>query len=394
MFTSRAELLDKEETTAEHTQSHKEESDRLDKDKSNPDPYRGGLFGGLFKPKPPPLKPIVDVDDGVARCPVCSWELAEDHSCQSCGWLYQPESEGSDLTDTDFTESDEYDSALEDEDGEDDFGEIDDDRGMFDHPFQYLDGLPLPHMWGGHSMHHHHPPIFYHGVHAPYPRLEPAGALHTDDYDEEEEEDEEDEYNEMDSFIDDGEPEDGEHYDSDHGTVVDATRGPNQFSSRGPSARLPPYVPTDSEGEEDSVGTEEPGLPRGRRDSWRSLSFRESTPSSQPYISSYPQETSMAEEGESEEDEEEEEAEDDDTDTDDPYVGFHRPRYYQTASRLAANDGTAAADSSSPPRPMRSARSTGATAHNAITIDDSDEDQPVGPMRRTAQRRQARFSPY
>ncbi|KAJ5501387.1 Zinc finger RING/FYVE/PHD-type [Penicillium expansum] len=55
-------------------------------------------------------------------------------------------------------------------------------------------------------------------------------------------------------------------------------------------------------------------------------------------------------------------------------------------------------ESSPPVRPARStARRSihnGTTAHNAITLDDSDEDQPVGPVRRTTQRRRARFSPY
>ena len=91
MFTSRAELLDKGETTAEHLSHLQEESSKLDKDKSNTDPEHGGLFGGLFKPKPPAMQPIVDVDDGVTRCPMCNWELAENDVCEGCGYEWQGE---------------------------------------------------------------------------------------------------------------------------------------------------------------------------------------------------------------------------------------------------------------------------------------------------------------
>ncbi|KAJ6094968.1 hypothetical protein N7467_002481 [Penicillium canescens] len=56
MFTARAELLDKGETTMEHTKNRQEEAGKLDQDKSNNHPTQGGLFGGLFRPKAPPSK--------------------------------------------------------------------------------------------------------------------------------------------------------------------------------------------------------------------------------------------------------------------------------------------------------------------------------------------------
>jgi hypothetical protein len=57
----------------------------------------------------------------------------------------------------------------------------------------------------------------------------------------------------------------------------------------------------------------------------------------------------------------------------------------------ASSDGSEVTDSPSP-RLMRPPRHTGSSAHNAITIADSDDEQPVGPVRR--ERRRARFSPY
>lgn len=375
MFTSRAELLDKEETTADHKRSHQEEIEKLDKDKANADPYHGGLFGGLFKPKPPALKPIVDVDDGVARCPMCSWELEDDHTCGGCGWLYRPDTDESDLSESDFSVTDEYDSALEDEEGEeDDFGDVEAGNTMFA-PYGPLNyGFPPMGMgpnWGQMRV----PFPFSHPHHFPPPR--PMGGIPLDDEDDYED-DEEDEYDDGDSFIDDDDGQNGHihgaHYDSqsDRSTVINDSRPMNRPSSRAPpviphsSTAPPPYVPTHHE----DWWSEAYGGPARSRPSTEGPSEEGSDIST---------------------DEDASDAEDSDV----PHAGRSRPQVYQPTSPIAATDDESVPDdSSSPPRPMRSSRYTGSSAGNAITIDDSDEEQPVGPMRRTAQRRQARFSPY
>ena len=137
MFTARAELLDKGETTMEHTKNRQEEAGKLDQDKSNNHPTQGGLFGGLFRPKAPPLKPVIDIDDGVMRCPYCSWELEEGEHCAGCGYRYRPGSETDETESSDESESGSDLDSLDDmddeepEEPEDDFGDVDDNDGVW-----------------------------------------------------------------------------------------------------------------------------------------------------------------------------------------------------------------------------------------------------------------------
>ena len=87
VFIGRAELLPPGETVEQHTTWQKEEADAVQQDKENQDPRTGGLFKGCFKPRPqraPSMHPIRDQEDGVDRCPMCSWEL-EDGECTQCG---------------------------------------------------------------------------------------------------------------------------------------------------------------------------------------------------------------------------------------------------------------------------------------------------------------------
>ena len=81
------------ETTEEHGKWQQEEAALVEKDRANTGPL-GGLFRGCFKrgglgPRFPmgylPRQPIRDLEDGVDRCPRCTWEL-EDGLCQSCGY--------------------------------------------------------------------------------------------------------------------------------------------------------------------------------------------------------------------------------------------------------------------------------------------------------------------
>lgn len=80
-----AELLAINETTAEHREEQLAQAQLLENDKQNDDPENGGLFGGCFRRNGFFHAPIHDDDDGVERCPRCTWEL-EDGECLHCGY--------------------------------------------------------------------------------------------------------------------------------------------------------------------------------------------------------------------------------------------------------------------------------------------------------------------
>jgi hypothetical protein len=97
VFISRLELLPPGETMEEHKKWQKEEADAVQQDKDNKDPRTGGLFKGCFKTHPlhgrgPSLQVLRDQEDGVDRCPVCTWEL-EDGGCQQCGLIFDESGE-------------------------------------------------------------------------------------------------------------------------------------------------------------------------------------------------------------------------------------------------------------------------------------------------------------
>ncbi|KAF3388903.1 hypothetical protein F1880_003192 [Penicillium rolfsii] len=417
MFTSRAELLDKGETTHEHSANRTAESEKLDQDKANTHPQTGGLFGGLFKPKAPALKPLVDVDDGVMRCPRCQWELEED-ACGGCGWVYRPDEDRTDYSesdDDDYDDETDYDSMFDGEEPEDDeFGGIDDDDsawgayGAYGTPFLFAEREsaaaifgPLAHALGNH--------VYPSQAWGPGPGHHQRLG-HYDD--EEEDEEEEDDYDEMDSFIDDEEEgQNGTQNDSDHSTVV----GGNAPMSRASPIRRQgrPVVNLDSSDAESSDPEEGDTGEVAFSEDWNAHPIAElqsSSPQSQYHDTrSSPARSSLAD-GEISEDEDEDDDEDDDLDEDEDEDGddnddeddedeeeeeplVSRARYHQRLEVPASSDGSEVTDRSSP-RVMRPARHTGSSAYNAITIADSDEEQPVGPVRRAAQRRRARFSPY
>lgn len=421
MFTGRAELLDKGETTTEHTKNQRDEAERLDLDKANQHPTEGGLFGGLFKPKAPPLKPVIDIDDGVVRCPSCSWELEGD-TCVGCGYRYRPGSEETDDSGSaDFSETDldSMDDGMDEDEseGEGELGESDNFDDIEDH-----DGI-----WGDFALNYYGPT--FHGrppnwppgasrqffdrfenlIHGPamIPLGAPApvdhgnhlasGNTNGSEYDEEEEEEEENEYDESDSFID---------AENDH--------PPTSSFIESQAHRLGSGDMHESESER-STGTVVDDAEGGRHPIPIGLNYRNST----PY---FDDEASEEEEEEVEVSDESDDRGMDDEDSDEsdedaiqtgPPRQAH-PQYPQQspwfqapsdAPWLAARpppetlpDSSEEEESSPPVRPARSnARRPvhhGTTAHNAITLDDSDEDQPVGPVRRATQRRRARFSPY
>ncbi|KAJ5666070.1 uncharacterized protein N7477_008518 [Penicillium maclennaniae] len=415
MFTSRAELLDKGETTAEHSKYQQEEATRLETDKANTDPHRGGLFRGLFKPKGPSLKPVVDVDDGVTRCPCCSWELEDGEECHNCNWRYHPEDEVTEYSgDDDGSATPSYASGFEsneDEYEEDEFGDLDAEDvfsqfGPFSasHPYadpniavvsaisQAMNGLWHP----GHSNHPSLPQTWRSRPH-PHPQFYPnprphshsnphqGQVMHSEmtDYDDEDDEDEEDEYDDQDSFIDDEEvrPDGEDDAESDGVTVVGAAPIRNRdVPSWGPPRYSDvSYAPmTDDEEEGSGVDEEEDSFTETREPWEASSPSRMGAPSSSPTYHDT-RSSPMVSEAET-------------NDTADPEMA-HAHRYYEQGFYPTDHDSEPSSDSSAP-RPMRPARTTGVSAGNAITIDDSEDEQPVGPMRRATQRRRARATPY
>lgn len=224
MFTSRPELLDREETTAEHLRLQREEAQRLENDKSDANLRTGGLFKGAFKPRHSNAfrRPILDVEDNVLRCPHCSWELEEDSACEQCG--YQPDSTSDYMTDgeDDSVMTDYYDDEAAD--GVDDFDSHDFWNDVYHgRPFDALPPAIQEQLadW--------HPRVNWRGLHSnrrpPSPAPPDVYRTYADDEDEDEDEEEEEDENgedsEMDSFIDDGEiVREGSELASDPATVV------------------------------------------------------------------------------------------------------------------------------------------------------------------------------
>lgn len=86
IFVSRAELVPAGETTEEHRAQQQEEAGRLDEDRAVGATNGKGLFGIRFRDSGPRRIPIIrDEEDGVDRCPRCTWEM-EDGWCESCGY--------------------------------------------------------------------------------------------------------------------------------------------------------------------------------------------------------------------------------------------------------------------------------------------------------------------
>ncbi|KAH7077170.1 hypothetical protein FB567DRAFT_143672 [Paraphoma chrysanthemicola] len=135
----RAELLPPDETLDDHKKWQKEEADAVQQDKDNQDPRTGGLFKGCFKGhiRGPSLQVLRDNEDGVDRCPVCTWEL-EDGGCQQCGLIFDESGEvswGDSFTGfSDMDEMSEHDT--EDIDAELDMEDV--DYGAYENWEDYL----------------------------------------------------------------------------------------------------------------------------------------------------------------------------------------------------------------------------------------------------------------
>ena len=446
MFTGRAELLDKGETTKEHTKNQKEEAEKLEQDKANDHPTQGGMFGGIFKPKATPLKPVIDLDDGVMRCPHCAWEL-EEGFCAACGYEYRPGEETDDSESEDYSETD-----LDSFDGLDEEGPMEGDsenmaeEGPSEGIFAEMNGQDL--LWDDYAR--HHPRMQALPFQGPVPgrmqnlinhlnaRPIPSPSRHhmvpgngnsfyrpaairanenefgeeeddddeddafyrptgiranEDEYgeeDDDDEDDEENEYDEADSFIDDehnGVPTSpfignghhdtsGEVYDEQSdtstGTVVDDIHGGDPPSTDGVLQwrDSTPYIDEDSD---ESV--EMTGVVPGSDESSSEEEVVQAAPSRRrhPQFASRSQFFQAPSEA--------------------PWLTARAPAVPDSDEEVESEESET---SSSPPprRPSGRAFNSGTTAGNAITLDDTDDDQPVGPVRRNTHRRRMRFSPY
>lgn len=96
IFISRAELMPEGETTEDHRKWQQEEAEIVEKDKKATSDHSRGLFRGCFLlSSRRNANPIRDTQDGVDRCPRCTWEL-EDGYCASCEYHIElPDTEGS-----------------------------------------------------------------------------------------------------------------------------------------------------------------------------------------------------------------------------------------------------------------------------------------------------------
>jgi hypothetical protein len=97
MFVSRIELLPEDETTNEHDDAKRAEALQIDTDKG---PGGEGLFKGAFHKRPlhNETRAIRDYEDGVDRCPICTWEL-EGGECMHCGYNDSDDDDYSDESD-------------------------------------------------------------------------------------------------------------------------------------------------------------------------------------------------------------------------------------------------------------------------------------------------------
>ncbi|KAL2809936.1 hypothetical protein BJX63DRAFT_403442 [Aspergillus granulosus] len=380
LFTSRAELLDKGETTEQHKSHQQEEAEKLEADKKNTNPREAGLFRGIFnKSRHQTGVPIIDLEDGVVRCPHCSWELDET-GCVHCGYRHDDDS----MSDTDWRSDSEGNTDMtdpyeEDEDIEDGFG----DALEVDWR-EWYDGIPMEGL----------PPELFHGRIAGvgrsgFPILHGPAGMHPlnydsydsvhdgDDDDEEDEEEDED----MDSFIDDGEPSEDYASDSDRSTVV----GHDSHFSR----------------EQLQVILDE-SLSSGYSTAHSNVYDFTAVPDSESYESESDSDSDSEDEHDIEDEDgfnyDDDDDEDDDEDEEEeepirPAVAGNRrriPTYHilSSSSPLRSNGATPRNTEPNGVNPHTAGRreqpsSAGSSAISAIAVDDDDSDEgPVPPTRR------------
>ncbi|KAI9821586.1 MAG: hypothetical protein M1832_003260 [Thelocarpon impressellum] len=119
IFIERVQLMSAGESPEQHRKARKEESSYVERDKADTDAKTGGLFRGCFN-SGFLLRAIRDTEDGVDRCPSCSWELEHGY-CRMCGISFDEDGRiimGSGAFEGGFSdlEDDEIDDGLSDED--------------------------------------------------------------------------------------------------------------------------------------------------------------------------------------------------------------------------------------------------------------------------------------
>ncbi|KAL1993068.1 hypothetical protein VTN49DRAFT_3825 [Thermomyces lanuginosus] len=222
LFTNRAELLDKGETTDEHNQRRQEEAKKIEEDKNNTDPRTGGLFKGCFKEKRGPEGPIIDVEDGVERCPNCAWELVEDE-CVNCGYYAHDDPDFTDYTD--YDDHSEFMTDADDMEAEA-FAEALEMDGYHDEllPFGFRLHDAMHRTYGRDRQGDDNP--------GPGRGRRARRTIYITDEDDSDDDDEDSEDEDMDSFIvDDDDDEDDDDDSSDHSTVIGDRRRLSSVSS-------------------------------------------------------------------------------------------------------------------------------------------------------------------
>ena len=221
MFMSRAELLPRDETLQEHHEAMMAEAALVEKDK-NDKTAKGGLFKGVFKLSDYwnhlPRRVLRDDEDGVDRCPMCSWELEEGH-CGHCG--FDVDADFSDEDDGQSFSTDYDDPGLGDP-GEDLDDDIDlDDDDAFGYEFGFHQAMGMPHRFGDASV---TPGNAIFGDDVPRNGFW-GSSVSNSEADSAEEGEDDDEDSEMDGFIDDEEGDHeaaGDYSDSDNDTIRSA----------------------------------------------------------------------------------------------------------------------------------------------------------------------------
>jgi hypothetical protein len=294
VFIARAELLPAGETLEEHKKWQQDDADAIQKDRENTDPRNGGLFKGLFNAPAHPLRPslhiVRDQEDGVDRCPICTWEL-EDGGCVQCGLAFDETGEVSwDNSFTGFSDMDEMSEQdaddLEAAMGYDEEGEFEGFGDPMDGWQDYMGGDPgadfvmrrfLQHGNAGPRRHVSHSEA---GSRRSYSQSI-VSDVYGDEMDTVEEEDEEED-SEMNDFIDDAALEDSTSA-SGASSTPGQTPQPSSAPANRPRARARPrpvveesetsstissvVVEEEEEEEEDDDDTEEDAGPvrRGQR---------------------------------------------------------------------------------------------------------------------------------
>jgi hypothetical protein len=112
IFVNRAEITSPAGNGAEMRKLQTEMKDQCQKDRA---PGGPGLFKGIFALQPAPLLGIRDPDDGVLRCPTCTWEV-HGGRCENpnCGVRVREARDGDDMSDEDDDDESSDGSSTED----------------------------------------------------------------------------------------------------------------------------------------------------------------------------------------------------------------------------------------------------------------------------------------